>query len=540
MKKVYLVDDEIVIRENIRDAIDWRKEGFEYCGDASDGEVALPEIEKLRPDILITDIKMPFMNGIELGTIVRQRYPDMKIIILSGHDEFEYARQAIKIGVAEYCLKPVGSVDMIQMLRKISTRIDQELRDKEEIEQLKLSLSEEEDSSRDKLLASLCNGFISSAEAIEKAEQLGINLIARHYSVIVTDIRSSDEETVLIPELVQQVEQKLAQILLERVEFYAYKRNRTETIWLLKSEQPEHLHTAIHDLMRITKGQLEAQFSCSIVFGVGSIHNRLQAVHASYLQAEEDKHWRRLSSQNKRSLINLTEHIHDPAVFLDRTGFIDFLKQGYSAQAEAFIHTFANDLKTIEWKKTLYGYYLLIDLTLEVIRSAKHLYRSTDSSGDILHALQKDIDSIRTWDEACRYLIKLAEQFWLWRSSSAVKYVEIIEKVKAFVRSNYDNCQLSLQDAADHVSVSPSHLSKVFSQETGQTYIEFMMQTRIHKAMELLHSSHSKSYEIAYQVGYQDPHYFSNLFKKVTGMNIREFRKQGIHAETSRTQKGQP
>lgn len=133
MKKVMLVDDEILIRESIRDSIDWKKEGFLYSGDAPDGELALPIIEEQEPDILITDIKMPFMNGLELTSVVRQRFPDIKIIILSGHDDFHYAQTALRLGVEDYCLKPVSAAELIQMLRIVSARIDEEHRLKQKI-----------------------------------------------------------------------------------------------------------------------------------------------------------------------------------------------------------------------------------------------------------------------------------------------------------------------------------------------------------------------------------------------------------------------
>ena len=131
MKKVMLVDDEILIRENIRESVEWEKEGFIFCGDAPDGELALPVIEEQLPDILITDIKMPFMNGLELSSVVRQKFPKIKIIILSGHDDFQYARAALRLGVEDYCLKPFSSADLLQLLHSVSSRIDEELRMKQ-------------------------------------------------------------------------------------------------------------------------------------------------------------------------------------------------------------------------------------------------------------------------------------------------------------------------------------------------------------------------------------------------------------------------
>jgi two-component system response regulator YesN len=124
--KVFLVEDEIVTREGIRDNVDWEAYGFEFCGEAPDGEMALPLLQMARPDVLITDIKMPFMDGLQLCKIVRERMPHTKIIILSGHDEFEYAQEAISLGVMEYLLKPVGVQDLHNVLQKIAIQLQQE------------------------------------------------------------------------------------------------------------------------------------------------------------------------------------------------------------------------------------------------------------------------------------------------------------------------------------------------------------------------------------------------------------------------------
>ena len=112
--KVFLVEDEIIMREGIRNNIDWKKEGFEFVGEASDGELAYPLIQDSKPDILITDIRMPFMDGLELSRRVKQEMPDIKIIVLSGYDEFEYAREGIRIGISEYLLKPIDGNKLLE------------------------------------------------------------------------------------------------------------------------------------------------------------------------------------------------------------------------------------------------------------------------------------------------------------------------------------------------------------------------------------------------------------------------------------------
>ncbi|CAM4222010.1 two-component system response regulator YesN [Paenibacillus endophyticus] len=525
VKKVFFVDDEIVIRENIRDCINWEAEGFIYCGDAPDGEFALPLIEEHKPDILITDIKMPFMNGLELSAIVRMRLPDTKIILLSGHDEFEYARQALRIGIEDYCLKPLGAQDIVTLLRKVTDKIDKENAEKIKIEQLTRSLKDKAKFTQDQLLSQLCGGIIASAEAIELASTLNLSLIAKQYAVILTDIRLHTEDSNAEQNLINRIESEISALFNEFAEHLTSKRSRTETVWVLKSElkiRLQHLCEKIIDAVRL----IEASYGCSISVGIGSIQDRLQGVHASFLEAEEDKYWRRLAEQHRTALFELSGSF-DRELFLDRDGFIEFLSMGSPRQADAYIQQFVAGLAAIDWESSLFGYFSLNHLTFEVIRKARKLFRTALITEESIESLKRMIHSITSTDDARVYIAHLAELFWRWRSDSAGKYGELITQVKSFVQTSYGKDGLSLQDAADQVNVSPSHLSKVFSQETGQTFIEFLMNTRIRKAMELMQSTNAKSYEIANEVGYNDPHYFSNLFKRVTGMTIREFRKNG-------------
>ena len=123
MYKVFLVEDEIVVREGIRDNVNWENSNFIFSGEAPDGEIALPLIQEIKPDILITDIKMPFMDGLELSRIIKKNMPWVRIIILSGHDEFKFAKEAISIGVTEYLLKPISSSDLLKALNKVTVEI---------------------------------------------------------------------------------------------------------------------------------------------------------------------------------------------------------------------------------------------------------------------------------------------------------------------------------------------------------------------------------------------------------------------------------
>ena len=126
MYSVFIVDDEGIVREGIRNKIDWENTDFSVAGEAADGEIALSMIQDIKPDILITDIKMPFMDGLELAKMVKKSQPWVRIIILSGHDEFEYAKKAISLGIDDYLLKPFTSEEVISSLKKSAALIDKE------------------------------------------------------------------------------------------------------------------------------------------------------------------------------------------------------------------------------------------------------------------------------------------------------------------------------------------------------------------------------------------------------------------------------
>ncbi len=554
MKKVMLVDDEILVRETIQECIQWEKEGFLFVGDAPDGEIALQLIEQLQPDILITDIMMPFMDGLELSGIVRKRMPHVKIVILSGHGEFEYARTALHLGVEEYCLKPVSAASILQLLHRVGSKIDAERLQQEQARMLLQSETEKKTMTKEKLLGELCCGFLTASEAIRWSSSLSIDLIAPYYAVVISDERDMMQDGTsrtfegdasqysASMTLERDASQHSTSITLERdasrpldevqpalsflsvVEGLSYKRSRSETVWIVTGESRAQLDETLEHFRKQRK-EANNTGNKAAAIGIGSIYDRLQSIHLSYLEAEEDMHEQRLSRQNRIDMNASAQALLDPALFLERSRFMDFLRLGQPAEVEAFITTYMAEINRQNWDSSPLGYYLLNDLTVEVLHVSQQSFRI--SYKEALTSLQSEISTIRTSDEASAYLVRLAKKYWSWRTEGADRYSEMIDKVKAYIEEHYDKDYISLQSASDYVQLSPSHLSKVFSQGTGQTFIEHLTQTRMKKAMELLLTTPAKSYEVAFLVGYNDAHYFSNLFKRVTGMTTKQFRKNG-------------
>ena len=191
MIKLFLVEDEIVMRDGIKSQIDWKKEDIEFAGEASDGELAYPMILETKPDILLTDIKMPFMDGLELSALVRKELPETRIIILSGYDEFSYAQRAVSLGVTEYLLKPLPPEELLGCIRKVKKEIEQE-KSMPDLDWREELLREQSDYQRQMLFRALVMGDRPLAELLRMAEKLKMNITARYYRLLLMTVREGE------------------------------------------------------------------------------------------------------------------------------------------------------------------------------------------------------------------------------------------------------------------------------------------------------------------------------------------------------------
>jgi len=361
MYKVFFVDDEASMRAGLRESIDWDDSGFILAGEAPDGEMALSLMQEIMPDILITDVRMPFMDGIELSRQTKKIMPWIKIVILSGHDEFEYAKQAIAIGVEDYMLKPVTSTKLMETLREIANRIDKERR-----------------SNVENLIASMKD--ISKLELIPIAEFNKLPVI-----------------------------EKLR---------YASKA----------------------DVPRFVVDYLES---------------------------------------------------------FDSTIITSFMFLYY-----IFMDILLNSSKIIE----------------ELGGDAKEVLSEYFDAGHMLSD-GTDIEKIKT------LLISVLERVVEYRdTTTGSKYSDIIIRAQEFIKNNYSDKDISLHSIAKEVNISPNHFSTIFSRETGETFISYITAIRIDQAKILLKTTQLRTSDIGYEVGYNDTHYFSYVFKKNTGMTPKEFR----------------
>jgi two-component system response regulator YesN len=538
--KVFLVEDEIVVREGIRNNFPWDQTPYSLSGEASDGEMALSMIQDIKPDILITDIRMPFMDGLALSRIVKKTLPWIKIIILSGHDEFEYAREAISLGVEEYLLKPVSSQDMQDALNKIAKRIDNEKEELLNIEKLKALVRSSTDTLRDRWLLDFVNGRIPAAQAIEQGREFGIDLLARSYVALVAEIVSANEkDRQLIP-----VKVIFKSILEKYANCVWFQEDEKRFVILLKEMPNSGEKAAGHDskheispmeesaytIAQALKYEVERNTSCKLMVGIGPHAERIGEAAKSYSTARKIVDYgigRGLLLIADLSLIPHDETGFDPSALLNIDGdmFLTRLKYASKKDIDSIIQDYIKVLGDNFGENQMLVFFVFGEIIVAASKIVEAL------GGDIRKIApfslnQDDIQYISgsraVFFQKVHDLLSAVIEYR--DAHTAGRYQSVIVKAREYIDRNFTSADISLYSTAAHVGISPNHLSTVFAQETGENFIDYLTRVRIERAKQLLADTTMKSANIAYETGFSDPHYFSYIFKKNTGFSPREFR----------------
>lgn len=538
MYKVFLVEDEVVVREGIKNIIRWREEGFSFVGEATDGEVALPLILELKPDIVITDIKMPFMDGLELSEVIKKNMPWIKIVILSGHDEFEFAKKAISLGVNEYLLKPISSADLTKVLKKVASQIDEEKREKEGIEKIKSQMRENQDVLYNKFLSDLIYGNVSSTEALNKAEEFGINIIAKFYQVAIMSL--SSVANVDFNSKILEAWNILEQVIHDDSSVITFKINIDKIVLIFKGDDAVVLENESLEKMNTFKSAYDKLNDVSYSIVIGEIKNRIKDISKSFSSANSILEYKYIYGRNKimfpKEIKNVTEKRSDILNSADNLGLLklennkiaETLRYEEIDTAKNYLREYLNLLDDNDLGSILYRYYIFMDIIIIISKFVEEIGEDLDKVVPAINNIDETIVKLDSINVMYNYLVEIMEKAMTLRDNKSVnKYKPIIKKAKDFIDANYADKNLSLKATAAYVNLSPSHFSSIFSQESGDTFVEYLTKIRINKAMEQLKCTNNRSSEIAFNVGYKDPHYFSFIFKKVTGLTPKEFRNEG-------------
>ena len=541
MLKIFLAEDEVIVRETIKRMIPWENLGFELVGEAADGEMALPLLLRQKPDLLITDIKMPFMDGLTLAKVAKKEIPGLKVVILSGYDDFNYAKQAINIGVEDYLLKPITKNALIERLTEIRSRYEHEKTQKEYYEKFHREMQAyEKNSSRD-FFEALVSGSMDMMEIYRRSEKLGLDIVAEAYNVLIFTMNCEEdfsgqregysEWEAESLELLEEFFSENTSAMLFRCNIFSYGvliKGQKETIG-------ENTRSCVSEIQRILdrKEQKRQWFVAA-----GEPVERLSQIQKSYYSAsrafsqrylydENILYYDEMTSMEKK---NVTE---DDSTYLQKVDvnalnpviLQKFLSNGLLEETENFVKDYFYAIGQEPLESLVFRNYVTLNVRFSVMSFLKEIGCDTrtleqEDTEDVLSESSKSLEN------AIAYAEKIISQAIALRDqNSGNKNRSILKTAVDFIDSHYMEEDMSLNKAANAANVSANHFSALFSQNMGQTFIEYLTNLRMNKAKEYLRCTSMRSSEIAGEIGYKDAHYFSYLFKKTQGMTPSDYRK---------------
>lgn len=516
MLKVFLVEDEFVVREGIKNNIDWMGNGFEFCGEAGDGELAYPMILESEPDIIITDIRMPFLDGLALIRLVRKEMPEVKIIILSGHGEFDYAREAIKLGVEEYLLKPISSKELLEVVLRVGEDIKAESNEQDYLKQYQDEMEEHQYHLSRRFLKNMIEGRLDTAAIISKSKELDIDLRASCYMVELVKVAyHSNEDGHNVRILVEEATQ---QLLKESPDVLLVEHGISGDIYLLKGNDEDYINKTC-DAFELAMSEVYNKYALSFLSNRSGLVHRLSDIKNAYHDAE------------KSYVTDMV--LHDNAVPFEalELGSVDFkqtevfLKSGHMAEITDFLEGFLLRAGDINKQSRLFLQYLVMNHYITILTFMDELGEKDGfveafmlNEKELSHLLEHRTEIPLFMEKTLVYALKKRD------NRREDKYANLIHKATSYIDTHFDDEDISLNILAEHVGLSPSHFSTVFSNSTGKSFIRYLTDIRVGKAKNLLKCTDMRCSDIALQVGYKDPHYFSYLFKKEQGVSPMQYR----------------
>ena len=488
--KVFICEDESIVREGLRDMIPWEKYGFEFVGDAPDGEMALPMIRKLKPDVLITDITMPFMDGLSLSKTVTKELPGIKIIVISGYSDFEYARKAIEIGVEQYLLKPVTKTDMINALDGVRKKITEENEQKDYVKLYEQEFKKFERLSHRVFFEKLVEGSMSVQEIYEEADKLHLNLSADGYNIVIFSIRDLDQST--YSGEASGVTESLLNQFLQYPDYIIFRCNLFSYAVLIKGDDDslKRMEEKCVNMIRQHCEQASAMLDWHVAVGVAT--NRLSGLSSCYQDAN-------------RAFALIIRY---------------FVQTGTAAEVETFADDYLNSVES-SVNSILFRYYLLVSIRVNVELALKE---AEVDPGQIASSLPS-FDTNITAEEVKPYLIEALTVAIKMRDAEAQKKGnDIINNAVDYINEHYADEDISLDSVAEEINISANYLSALFSNKVGLSFVEYITKKRMAKAKILLRNTSKRSGEIANEIGYKDPRYFSFVFKKNQGCTPSQYR----------------
>ncbi|MEW9700249.1 response regulator [Paenibacillus sp. SI8] len=524
MQKIIIVDDEQIFREYLRTALDWETYGFEICAEAKNGLEALEEVEKHLPDIALVDITMPFMDGLSLTEILKERFPSTSVVLITGHNEFDYARKAVKLGVEDYILKPFSKDELMLTLLKLQKE-HQKVR--EEKSTLKENLQLMKESFLNHLLSADYNH--SEAETELKLQQFGESFEAPCFVVACIEIDNMDQRWNKVSERLlwkYAVTNILNEALEESENHLIFNGPEGRIICLV-----EH-HSAIAGEIPVLSGYeklcflIKKYLKFTITVGVGRSQAGYRGIRTSYQEALESLQNKFVLGSDRVIAYGTPSLEAGNQVFYPAEAHEDLLVQlrmqnldHVNKKLEEIFHSIRERRLSLD-----YTYVIsmgLISVCLSYVTEAGHPIEDCFGEGFYPYSEIKKMESVEATLDWIKQLFKQAIDYA--GKHRKTRSSKIAQSAKEYIETSYADPGLQLEQIAQQVFINSSYLRAVFKKEIGMTVTDYVTHVRMQKAKELLGKGNIRLADVAELIGFSDPSYFSKSFKKFFGYSPSEY-----------------
>ncbi|MEK8126623.1 response regulator [Paenibacillus filicis] len=539
MHKLLIVEDEPAFREGILTMIDWESEDIRILGTASNGRKALELMELEQPDILLTDIRMPQMSGLELIAEVSGRGWDLIPVLLTGHSEFEYAQQAVKLGVLDYILKPCSPKQVREAIARAKVKLIYTRSQHQQVDRLERQWNANVRAIKEDRLMKWLRAAKprTMAECLAEIGEYGIKLTDNPALVIVFRFDKKALNALSYTESdLPLIRYAAANIMEESIGDRFGGRHELLTLedqFVLIAGSPDGLrHTDIQERLEPIQRNLSTFLKVSISIGVGG-ETQLTHLHQSYRDAQEVLSQRffhggkgvflagdtvesapaaTLTPKFQEDFADLEQRIREA---LAASNYSDFV-----VEVEEWLHTFKEQDLSIR-RIHLHSYAFIDSLIREIKAANGELVKEAVKQ---FEGFAEQVQHQETFEELSTLLTVVIQKFVEYRHTKKQPH-KTIQYVLCLIDEKYMT-NLTLKSIAEEVFISQSHLSTLFRQEMGINFLDYLHQYRIEKAKQLFKHEGSKVYTVAREVGYYDEAHFVRFFKKWTGMLPSQYKKQ--------------
>lgn len=523
---VLLVDDETDVANAIASKINWKEIGFASPTISNNGLEALEIAEKEHPNVVMTDINMPYLNGLELAKKLKNVYPDIRIIFFSGYDEFEYAKEAIHMQAEEYILKPIDSEELKKVFLRVKESLDKEYDERQNITKLESYYRESLPMLQESFYSSLMEGKIPADKLDYYIDNYAIDLDSPCYCAVILHVSTHNLQEDINPVYLTVSVRKLADEKLRDAwngKTFTYQSN---TVMIAQLESEEDVKKLTDDCDKFTR-LADTLVNATVTAGIGNVCESIADISESYAGARMAISYRALYGTTKA--INIDEIAPEEAnkaVITESVALSEVFKKILMNNREDLREAIDEYLKesTAELTK-------VPEFRFYVMRLVSQLYSFASSNKldvsllftsyhDIIMQVEKlELKDLQEWmNHLC---FKMQDMLNEKRSNTTKNF---IFKAVDYVNENYSNPELTVESICSYLNVSYAYFSTVFKKEVGKSFTSYLTEIRMNKAVQFMLENNEKTYVIAHDVGYTDPNYFSYVFKKTYGVSPNKYR----------------